>query len=140
MQGMIMIPNTSVLSISFRQYSTSANIFSDFFYCITFGVQPEALSNACMTIVYSPQTAETTQIMNYFQVQNQARTSQVLKIEDNIWDDLSRVPKDNMGIVPMPSDKFIYDYALAHPDTIQLGMHHFMTNEDCIWWLFISKY
>ncbi|KAF9294105.1 ATP-binding cassette sub- A member 1 [Mortierella antarctica] len=84
--------------------------------------KPEALSNACMTIVYSPQTAETTQIMNYFQTQNQARTSQALKIEDNIWDDLSRVPKDNMGIVPMPSDKFIYDYALAHPDTIQLGV------------------
>lgn len=89
-------------------------------------IQPEALSNACMTIVYSPQTAETTQIMNYFQTQNQARTSQALKIEDNIWDDLSRVPKDNMGIVPMPSDKFIYDYALAHPDTIQLGMQRFV--------------
>ncbi|KAG0379863.1 ATP-binding cassette sub- A member 1 [Mortierella sp. AD032] len=84
--------------------------------------KPEPLSNACMTIVYSPQTAETTQIMNYFQTQNQARTNQELKIESQVWDDLNSVPKSDMGIVPVPNEKFIYDYALAHPDTIQLGV------------------
>ncbi|KAF9147759.1 ATP-binding cassette sub- A member 1 [Linnemannia schmuckeri] len=84
--------------------------------------KPEPLSNACMTIVYTPQNAETTQIMNYFQTQNQARTNQELKIESKVWDDLSSVPKSDMGIVPVPSEKFIYDYALAHPDTIQLGV------------------
>ncbi|KAF8942760.1 ATP-binding cassette sub- A member 1 [Haplosporangium gracile] len=84
--------------------------------------KPEPLSNACMTIVYTPQNAETTQIMNYFQIQNQARTNQELKIEPKVWDDLSSVPKSDMGIVPVPSENFIYDYALAHPDTIQLGV------------------
>ncbi|OAQ31781.1 P-loop containing nucleoside triphosphate hydrolase protein [Linnemannia elongata AG-77] len=84
--------------------------------------KPEPLSNACMTIVYTPQNAETTQIMNYFQTQNQVRTNQELKIESTVWSDLSSVPKSNMGIVPVPSEKFIYDYALAHPDTIQLGV------------------
>ncbi|KAG9066368.1 ATP-binding cassette sub- A member 1 [Linnemannia hyalina] len=84
--------------------------------------KPELLSNACMTIVYTPQNAETTEIMNYFQTQNQARTNQELKIESTVWDDLSSVPKSNMGIVPVPSENFIYDYALAHPDTIQLGV------------------
>ncbi|KAG0349563.1 ATP-binding cassette sub- A member 1 [Podila humilis] len=84
--------------------------------------KPEFLSNACMTLVYSPKTAETTQIMSYFHAQNQARTNQALKLEDNIWEDMSSVPKEDMGIVPMPSEKFIYDYALAHPDTIQLGV------------------
>ncbi|KAF9129604.1 ATP-binding cassette sub- A member 1 [Mortierella sp. 14UC] len=84
--------------------------------------KPEPLSNACMTIVYSPQTPETTQIMNYFQTQNQVRTNQELKIESQVWDDLNSIPKSNMGIVPVPSEQFIYDYALAHPDTIQLGV------------------
>ncbi|KAG0215083.1 ATP-binding cassette sub- A member 1 [Mortierella sp. NVP41] len=84
--------------------------------------KPEPLSNACMTIVYTPQNAETTQIMNYFQTQNQARTNQALKIETQVWSDLSAVPQSDMGIVPVPSEKFIYDYALAHPDTIQLGV------------------
>ncbi|KAF9912587.1 ATP-binding cassette sub- A member 1 [Linnemannia zychae] len=84
--------------------------------------EPEPLSNACMTIVYSPQTPETTQIMNFFQTQNQARTNQELKVESQVWDDLNSVPKSNMGIVPVPSEDFIYNYALAHPDTIQLGV------------------
>lgn len=82
-----------------------------------------------MTIVYTPQNAETTQIMNYFQTQNQARTNQELKIESTVWDDLSSVPTSNMGIVPVPTEKFIYDYALAHPDTIQLGMFSFLAFE-----------
>jgi len=73
-----------------------------------------------MTIVYAPQDAETTQIMNYFQTQNQARTGSALAVETNVWDSTT-VPKNDMGIVPMASDKFIYDYALANPDTIQLG-------------------
>ncbi|KAF9180597.1 ATP-binding cassette sub- A member 1 [Haplosporangium sp. Z 767] len=84
--------------------------------------KPEPLSNACMTLVYAPQTPETIQIMNYFQTKNQARTNTALLIENNVWADMSNVPKNNMGIVPMPSDQFIYDYALAHPDTIQLGV------------------
>ncbi|KAF9426089.1 ATP-binding cassette sub- A member 1 [Podila epigama] len=84
--------------------------------------QPEPLSNACMTLVYTPHNAETTQIMNYFQAQNRIRTNQPLKIESNVWDDMSSVPKDNMGIVPMPSETFVHDYSLAHPDTIQLGV------------------
>ncbi|KAF9110317.1 ATP-binding cassette sub- A member 1 [Mortierella sp. AM989] len=84
--------------------------------------KPEPLSNACMTLVYAPLTPETSQIMNYFQTKNQARTNAALKVEDDVWSDMSNVPKDNMGIVPMASDKFIYDYALAHPDTIQLGV------------------
>ncbi|GJJ72632.1 hypothetical protein EMPS_04990 [Entomortierella parvispora] len=83
--------------------------------------KPEPLSNACMTIVYAPQDAETTQIMNYFQTQNQARTGSALTVETNAWDSMS-VPKNDMGIVPMASDQFIYDYALANPDTIQLGV------------------
>ena len=75
-----------------------------------------------MTVVYAPSTPETNQIMNYFQTKNQARTNVALQIESQVWEDMSSVPKSDMGIVPMPSDKFIYDYALAHPDTIQLGM------------------
>lgn len=74
-----------------------------------------------MTLVYAPQTTETTAIMTYFQNQNQARTQQALTIEPQLWQDMNSVPKSNLGIVPMPSDQFIYDYALAHPDTIQLG-------------------
>ncbi|KAF9332558.1 ATP-binding cassette sub- A member 1 [Podila minutissima] len=81
---------------------------------------PEPLSNACMTLVYAPQTTETTAIMTYFQNQNQARTQQALTIESQLWQDMTAVPKMNLGIVPMPSDQFIYDYALAYPDTIQL--------------------
>ncbi|KAF9935510.1 ATP-binding cassette sub- A member 1 [Modicella reniformis] len=98
---------------------------------IVFGIQkasvsnngaPEPLSNACMTLVYAPPTPETNQIMNYFQTKNQARTNAALQVESQVWEDLNEVPKDNMGIVPMPSDQFVYDYALAHPDTIQLGV------------------
>jgi len=59
--------------------------------------------------------------MNFFQTKNQARTGAALQVESQVWEDLKRVPADNMGIVPMPSDTFIYDYSLAHPDTIQLG-------------------
>ncbi|KAF9210468.1 ATP-binding cassette sub- A member 1 [Podila verticillata] len=84
--------------------------------------KPEPLSNACMTLVYAPQTTETTAIMTYFQNQNQARTQQTLAMETQSWQDMTAVPKTNLGIVPMPSDQFIYDYALAHPDTIQLGV------------------
>ncbi|KAF9921737.1 ATP-binding cassette sub- A member 1 [Linnemannia zychae] len=84
--------------------------------------KPEPLSNACMTIVYTPFNDETTQIMNYFQNQNQIRTNQALKMETTVWDNLGSVPKSDMGIVPVPSEQFIYDYALAHPDTIQLGV------------------
>ncbi|KAF9353916.1 ATP-binding cassette sub- A member 1 [Mortierella sp. AD094] len=84
--------------------------------------KPEALSNACMTVVYAPSTPETTQIMNYFQTKNQARTNAALTIESNVWSDMSNVPRNNLGIVPMASDQFIYDYALTHPDTIQLGV------------------
>ncbi|KAG0329086.1 ATP-binding cassette sub- A member 1 [Dissophora globulifera] len=84
--------------------------------------QPERLSNACMTLVYTPATAETNEIMTHFQTKNQVRTNAALKIESDVWTDMSSVPKSNMGIVPMPSDQFIYDYALAHPDTIQLGV------------------
>ncbi|KAF9434890.1 ATP-binding cassette sub- A member 1 [Entomortierella beljakovae] len=84
--------------------------------------KPETLSNACMTLVYAPLTPETTQVMNFFQTKNQARTNAALKIENDIWSDMSRVPKDNMGIVPMASEEFIYDYTLAHPDTIQIGV------------------
>ncbi|KAG0002499.1 ATP-binding cassette sub- A member 1 [Entomortierella chlamydospora] len=84
--------------------------------------KPEALSNACMTVVYAPLTPETTQIMSYFQTKNQARTNAALTMESNVWSDMSSVPKENMGIVPMASDQFIYDYSLAHPDTIQLGV------------------
>ncbi|KAG0044751.1 ATP-binding cassette sub- A member 1 [Gryganskiella cystojenkinii] len=83
--------------------------------------KPEPLSNACMTLVYTPQNAETTQIINYFQTQNQNRTGSALAIETNVWNSMS-VPKNDMGIVPVPSDQFIYDYALANPDTIQLGV------------------
>ncbi|KAG0213139.1 ATP-binding cassette sub- A member 1 [Mortierella sp. GBA30] len=84
--------------------------------------KPEPLSNACMTLVYAPQTPETTQIMNFFQTKNQARTNVALQMETQVWQEMSTVPKNDMGIVPMPSDTFIYDYALAHPDTIQLGV------------------
>ncbi|KAF9968750.1 ATP-binding cassette sub- A member 1 [Mortierella alpina] len=84
--------------------------------------KPEPLSNACMTLVYAPQDAETTQIMNYFQTKNQERTNAALTMEGQVWQDMASVPSNNMGIVPMPSDKFIYDYALAHPDTIKLGV------------------
>ncbi|KAF9366884.1 ATP-binding cassette sub- A member 1 [Mortierella sp. NVP85] len=84
--------------------------------------KPEPYSNACMTVVYAPQTPETSQIMNYFQTKNQARTGAALQVESQVWEDLNRVPANNMGIVPMPSDTFIYDYSLAHPDTIQLGV------------------
>ncbi|KAG0035385.1 ATP-binding cassette sub- A member 1 [Podila clonocystis] len=84
--------------------------------------KPEPLSNACMTLVYAPQTSETSAIMTYFQNQNQARTQQALTIESQLWQDMTAVPKTDLGIIPMPSDQFIYDYALAHPDTIQLGV------------------
>ncbi|KAG0086371.1 hypothetical protein BGZ92_008185 [Podila epicladia] len=84
--------------------------------------EPEPLSNACMTLVYAPQTTETTAIMTYFQNQNQARTQQALTIESQLWQDMTAIPNKNLGIVPMPSDQFIYDYSLAHPDTIQLGV------------------
>lgn len=59
--------------------------------------------------------------MNFFQSKNEARTGAALQVESQVWEDLNTVPGNNMGIVPMPSDKFIYDYSLAHPDTIQLG-------------------
>ncbi|KAF8937008.1 ATP-binding cassette sub- A member 1 [Dissophora ornata] len=75
-----------------------------------------------MTVVYAPSTAETNQIMGYFQSKNQLRTNVALQIESQVWQDVSSVPKNNLGIVPMPSEQFIYDYALAHPDTIQLGI------------------
>lgn len=74
-----------------------------------------------MTLVFAPSTAETNQIMNYFQTKNQVRTNAALQVESQVWEDLNSVPKNDMGIVPMPSEQFIYDYALAHPDTIQLG-------------------
>ncbi|KAI1302826.1 ATP-binding cassette sub- A member 1 [Mortierella claussenii] len=84
--------------------------------------KPEPLSNACMTVVYAPPTPETNQIMNYFQTKNKARTNKALTLESEVWQDSATVPKKNMGIVPMPSEQFIYDYSLAHPDTIQLGV------------------
>ncbi|KAF9203935.1 ATP-binding cassette sub- A member 1 [Haplosporangium sp. Z 27] len=84
--------------------------------------QPKPLSNACMTVVYTPSTPETIQIMNYFQTQNQARTNIALQMETDVWSDISKVPSSNLGIVPVASEQFIYDYSLAHPDTIQLGI------------------
>ncbi|KAF9389626.1 hypothetical protein CPC16_005693, partial [Podila verticillata] len=51
--------------------------------------KPEPLSNACMTLVYAPQTTETTAIMTYFQNRNQARTQQTLAMETQSWQDMT---------------------------------------------------
>ncbi|KAF9582643.1 ATP-binding cassette sub- A member 1 [Lunasporangiospora selenospora] len=79
-------------------------------------------SNPCITLAYTPQNEETTAIMKHLQTKNTARTNKAISMVDNVWSSMENVPSSNMGIVPLPSEDFLYDYALRHPDTIRLGV------------------
>ncbi|KAG0237624.1 ATP-binding cassette sub- A member 1 [Actinomortierella wolfii] len=80
--------------------------------------------NPCITLAYTPQTQETTEIMNIFRTKNQLRMSRSspLQLETGVISDPSFVPSRNMDIVAVSSEQFLYQYTLDHPNTIHLGV------------------
>ncbi|KAI8838123.1 hypothetical protein BC829DRAFT_404623 [Chytridium lagenaria] len=72
----------------------------------------------CILFMYTPVTAETTAYMNKFATLNKKRTGETINVATEPINSLSYLPtsSDANTIYPVPSQDFIYNYALNNPN------------------------
>ncbi|KAJ3064546.1 ATP-binding cassette sub- A member 1 [Podochytrium sp. JEL0797] len=83
------------------------------------GVKPcTSYTGNCMLMMYYPQTAENTQYMQNFVNANKARSGNQFSISPTPLSDPNYSPSsaDASTIYPVPSQDYIYTYALNHPN------------------------
>ncbi|KAI9595520.1 hypothetical protein BDF19DRAFT_440751 [Syncephalis fuscata] len=68
----------------------------------------------CVTLMYGPANEETTKFMTTFARKNARRTTSAPNLESSQLS-LDAAPSKNLGIVPVPSKDFIYNYAAKYP-------------------------
>ncbi|RKP05279.1 hypothetical protein THASP1DRAFT_32880 [Thamnocephalis sphaerospora] len=69
---------------------------------------------SCVTLMYTPDNEETTQIMSKFASNNAKRVSKAPALESGALS-LDAEPSRDLGIIAVPSKEFIYDFAMKQP-------------------------
>ncbi|KAG0252482.1 ATP-binding cassette sub- A member 1 [Actinomortierella ambigua] len=117
----IVLPAIAVIAIYAIQEASSGSGGSD--GPAQLSRTPDA-TTPCITLAYTPQTPETTEIMDIFRTKNQLRMGRQspLQLETTVISDPSFIPSRDMDIVPVSSESFLYQYTLDHPTTVLLGV------------------
>ncbi|KAF9183513.1 ATP-binding cassette sub- A member 1 [Haplosporangium sp. Z 11] len=81
-------------------------------------------SDPCINIMFTPDTPEVRQILTALSSRNQQREPAAnLDFEKAMTaSDLTTLPTTTLGMVPVPSGQFIYDYTLQNPNTTRFGI------------------
>ncbi|KAG0343839.1 ATP-binding cassette sub- A member 1 [Podila humilis] len=85
-------------------------------------------SDPCINIMFTPDTPEVREILATVNSRNQQRQPNQAPLEfynrPFTTSDLNTLPTDktSLGMVPVPSGQFIYDYTLNNPNTTRFGI------------------
>ncbi|KAK3843110.1 MAG: hypothetical protein J3R72DRAFT_119764 [Linnemannia gamsii] len=80
--------------------------------------------DACINIMFTPDNAETRQILTTVISNNKVREPAVELTFANAYSasDLNTLPPTTLGLVPVPNGDFIYKYSLQNPNTTRFGI------------------
>ncbi|CAI2183574.1 14848_t:CDS:2 [Funneliformis geosporum] len=78
-------------------------------------------TSPCINLMFTPDNDENREILLIFSTNNERRTGIPLPF-DNVSLDISNVPGSNLGMVPVSSSDFIYDYTLQNPNITMFGI------------------
>ena len=76
----------------------------------------------CINMLFTPLNSNTSAFMKAFAVKNAVRTGQPEWKLENPLLELDVLPSKMLGMVPVASPDFIYNYALHHPNITQWGI------------------
>ncbi|RIA85383.1 hypothetical protein C1645_781967 [Glomus cerebriforme] len=75
----------------------------------------------CINLMFTPDTVENRAILSIFATNNERRTGKPLAFSD-VTLDISKIPDETLGMVPVANPDFIYDYTLQHPNVTTFGI------------------
>jgi hypothetical protein len=84
-----------------------------------------------INLMFTPDTPQVRTVLNNFLTAHAARSGITLSIDSvpsSFYDELS-LPTSNLGLIPVPSADFIYDYVLQNPNSTLLGINFNITGD-----------
>src|SRR5579862_2280269 len=82
-------------------------------------------------MMFTPDTPSVRTLLNTFLERHVARSGYNLSIDpvpQNFYTDLP-APPTNLGLIPVPSNDFIYNYVIKHPNSTLLGVSFNITGQ-----------
>ncbi|CAG8612883.1 4075_t:CDS:2 [Funneliformis caledonium] len=79
------------------------------------------ITSPCINLMFTPDTDENREILLIFAKNNERRTGIPLPF-DNVSLNISNEPGTTLGMVPVSSADFIYDYTLQYPNVTMFGI------------------
>ncbi|KAF9407456.1 ATP-binding cassette sub- A member 1 [Podila epigama] len=76
----------------------------------------------CINVMFTPDTPEVREILATVNSRNQLREPTVSLPFADPYSDVTKLPINTLGMVPVPNAKFIYDYTLQNPNTTRFGI------------------